>query len=234
MGQTCTSAQACCSGQNQAGEVVTATANHQDLKAGQNHNDIRNSFQSAKSDRALRLSNTINNYGSNAPPSGQPIDQRSLSLSSQDISGQKGNLSEAVTIQMPDGSTYSGTIDQTTKLKQGYGTQEWPDNAKYTGEWRDGKASGKGIFYHANGDVFEGNFEQDKANGFGKYIHKSGQTYEGDWVDDLQEGNGTEILQDGSIYVGQFHNGMKHGQGSYKWSDGTQYNGEWKCNFIDG
>ena len=86
---------------------------------------------------------------------------------------------------MPDGSTYEGTVDKDTQLKHGYGTQMWPDNAKYVGEWKDGKAEGKGTFFHSNGDIFEGEFQNDKANGHGKYKHKSGQTYEGDWVDDL-------------------------------------------------
>lgn len=59
---------------------------------------------------------------------------------------------------MPDGSTYEGTLNA-EKLKHGYGTQIWPDNAKYVGEWIDGKAEGKGTFYHSNGDVFEGEFK---------------------------------------------------------------------------
>ena len=75
---------------------------------------------------------------------------------------------------MPDGSTYQGAVDNKTKLKHGFGTQMWPDNAKYVGEWADGKAEGKGTFYHSNGDVFEGMFKNDKANGFGTYTHKSG------------------------------------------------------------
>ena len=86
---------------------------------------------------------------------------------------------------MPDDSTYEGTVDKTTKLKRGFGTQVWQDGAKYVGEWKDGKAEGNGTFFHSNGDVFEGEFKQDKANGYGTYKHKSGQTYEGGWIDDL-------------------------------------------------
>ena len=103
-------------------------------------------------------------------------------------------MGDVVSLQWPDGSTYEGTVDPTSQLKHGYGTQVWPDNAKYVGEWRDGKAEGKGTFFHSNGDLFEGDFKQDKANGQGTYKHKSGQTYQGGWVDDLQEGEGTEIL----------------------------------------
>ena len=31
-----------------------------------------------------------------------------------------------------------------------------PDGAKYEGEWIDNKASGKGKFWHVDGDYFEG------------------------------------------------------------------------------
>lgn len=58
--------------------------------------------------------------------------------------------------RMPDGSLYTGQISSLTSLKHGKGTQTWSDGAEYTGDWRHGKAEGKGIFHHANGDVFEG------------------------------------------------------------------------------
>lgn len=80
---------------------------------------------------------------------------------------------------MPDGSVYSGQISSLTSLKHGTGTQVWKDGAKYVGEWRQGKAEGKGVFFHANGDIFEGSFKADKANGFGTYTHKTGQKYSG-------------------------------------------------------
>ena len=50
-------------------------------------------------------------------------------------------------------------------IKHGKGTQTWPDGAKYTGEWRNGKAEGFGTFTHANSDVYAGDFKDDRANG---------------------------------------------------------------------
>ena len=41
------------------------------------------------------------------------------------------------------------------------------------------RACGKGIFYHVDGDVFEGEWDQDKANGIGVYKHSNGSVYEG-------------------------------------------------------
>jgi hypothetical protein len=33
---------------------------------------------------------------------------------------------------------------------------QWPDGAKYDGNWEFNHASGEGVFYHADGDVYEG------------------------------------------------------------------------------
>ena len=41
------------------------------------------------------------------------------------------------------------------------------------------KAEGKGIFWHAEGDVYDGEFIDDKANGYGVYTHVNGSRYEG-------------------------------------------------------
>ena len=53
----------------------------------------------------------------------------------------------------------------------------WKDGAKYEGEWLNGKANGRGTFYHINGDIYEGDFRDDRANGNGVYYHKNGSKY---------------------------------------------------------
>jgi hypothetical protein len=40
--------------------------------------------------------------------------------------------------------------------RHGFGIQVWPDGAKYEGNWKNDKTDGKGKFWHANGDYFEG------------------------------------------------------------------------------
>jgi hypothetical protein len=57
---------------------------------------------------------------------------------------------------LSDSCVYSGQIKVNTQLKHGFGAQNWPDGAKYVGEWNLGKAEGKGCFYHTNGDIFMG------------------------------------------------------------------------------
>lgn len=47
-----------------------------------------------------------------------------------------------------------------------------------------------GIFYHVDGDVFDGEWADDKANGYGIYTHVNGAKYIGYWNNDLQHGKG--------------------------------------------
>lgn len=107
-------------------------------------------------------------------------------------------------MRLSDGSEYSGQVLYGTEIRSGFGTQIFPDGARYVGEWVDNKVQGKGTFYHTNGDTFDGTFIADKANGHGTYTHSNGQSYEGEWKDDLQEGEGKEVLPDGGYYIGQF------------------------------
>jgi len=52
-----------------------------------------------------------------------------------------------------------GTEDE--YIMHGWGTRKWATGAKYVGNFKDGQASGQGVFTHENGDEFEGTFEAD-------------------------------------------------------------------------
>jgi len=67
------------------------------------------------------------------------------------------------------------------------------DGSSYSGEWKDGRICGRGVFLWANGDRFEG-----------------------EWKDDLQHGQGTYASADGSVYYGGWKNGVKDGDGVFK------------------
>ena len=60
------------------------------------------------------------------------------------------------------------------------------------------------MFYHVDGDVFDGEWYEDKAHGFGTYFNVNGSKYEGYWSDDLQDGEGKETWKDGSVYEGMY------------------------------
>ena len=121
---------------------------------------------------------------------------------------------------LPDGSKYSGYMKKIPSAtspngfeyqKHGRGEQEWLDGAKYSGDWRLGKAYGKGTFYHANGDIYDGYFVDDRANGEGIYYHKNGSKYVGYWKNDAKDGYGVEQWDDGALYEGNYQEGKKHG-----------------------
>ena len=67
--------------------------------------------------------------------------------------------------QFPNGSMYKGQmlIDKGTGTEErcGYGIQKWVDGAVYEGYWFENKASGKGTFWHAEGDIYVGEFRAD-------------------------------------------------------------------------
>ena len=82
-------------------------------------------------------------------------------------------------------------------------------NAKYWGNWKDGKAEGTGVLYFNDGStMYQGNFSNDKKNGFGILYWSDGNRYEGNWIDDNRTGQGTFYWKNGDKYVGQFLNGQ--------------------------
>jgi hypothetical protein len=66
-------------------------------------------------------------------------------------------------ILLENGAKYEGEWIQ--NVRQGRGTQIWPDGSMYEGYWRDGKANGRGRLIHADGDVYDGYWKDDKAHG---------------------------------------------------------------------
>jgi len=82
-------------------------------------------------------------------------------------------------------------------------------NAKYWGNWKDGKREGKGIMYFNDGStMYQGNYSNDKRNGFGILYWSDGNRYDGNWIDDNRTGQGTFYWKDGDRFVGQFLNGQ--------------------------
>ncbi len=56
----------------------------------------------------------------------------------------------------PDGAVYKGQLKKATNIRHGFGIQIWPDGAKYEGYWSENMASGRGKYYHIDGDVYNG------------------------------------------------------------------------------
>ena len=54
-------------------------------------------------------------------------------------------------------------------------------NAKYDGEWFNGKYHGIGTFIWPDGSVYKGEWKNCRENGKGKFTGVNGTLYEGDW-----------------------------------------------------
>ena len=68
---------------------------------------------------------------------------------------KKLTLDYVEAMQVAEGMTYTGYIDKKGN-KCGNGTQIWPDNTHYTGDWLDNNAHGYGTLKCPNGDTYEG------------------------------------------------------------------------------
>ena len=85
-----------------------------------------------------------------------------------------------------EGAIYSGQLF--SGLREGYGTQVWPDKSKYEGYWKNDMANGKGRLTYENGEIYEGWWANDVKHGFGMFVHSDGTKYTGEWVQDAQHG----------------------------------------------
>lgn len=119
----------------------------------------------------------------------------------------------------------------------------------YDGHYINGLKDGQGIFYYKNDDIYSGNWKEDKRHGYGVFVSSAtGSVYEGSWLNGLQDAmgggghnkqsyRGTDdddgscgcmYYKNGNIYKGGFSKGMKEGSGKFFYaSSGKLYDGEW-------
>lgn len=89
---------------------------------------------------------------------------------------------------------------------------------------------GVGRLTHPNGDIYQGEWKDGKACGKGIFVDKKGMMYEGEWLDDKYHGKGREEWRYNKIvYTGDFVKGQKTGKGKFEF-DGNLYEGE----FLEG
>ena len=113
-----------------------------------------------------------------------------------------------------------------------------PDQSvSWTGECRDGKASGPGVLTISRlGRLVERNegvFVDGKHSGHGVRVNASGR-YVGDFEDGLFEGNGTYVGSDGMRYDGEWKGGNFDGQGKLSFPSGVRYEGHFRANTFNG
>ena len=115
-------------------------------------------------------------------------------------------------------------------LRQGKGTEIYPNGRKYIGTFKDDKKEGYGELMATEGYIyFAGNFQNDTATGEGETRNADGKvTYKGSFVEFASEGYGELFFQGGQTYKGNFKAGNQSGQGKmYDDKGRLSYEGEW-------
>jgi len=111
----------------------------------------------------------------------------------------------------------------------GPGTRIMGNGDLYQGEFRDGRASGRGVlqFRGSDGSTYEGDFRDDLPNGRGVRSWRNGARYTGEWVAGVRQGNGTMNYGNGTSYTGGWRNDQRSGNGMMSYGGGTTYEGSW-------
>ncbi len=82
--------------------------------------------------------------------------------------------------------TYPGTGKILGNCINGFGVFIFDNGNSYTGDWREGKLEGKGLFvFKDTGDVYVGEFHNGLRNGRGTYFRgNSSILFSGEWTND--------------------------------------------------
>lgn len=101
--------------------------------------------------------------------------------------------------------------------QNGIGTYNYgyDTSVTYTGQWKNGKETGEGV-YKDFGGTYKGQMIEKKRDGYGTYTDNIGRTYTGNWKNDAIV-DGTFTNGKGTIYTGQFR------QDKFNY---TEYDGE--------
>lgn len=90
-----------------------------------------------------------------------------------------------------DGSVYQGEWSTLTGMREGRGILIWPDGSRYDGHWQDSMFSGYGRLVKAQNIIYEGEWKEGKAHGKGFELNKNKSIrYEGHFKNGVIEGIG--------------------------------------------
>ena len=131
-------------------------------------------------------------------------------------------------IEFPDGARYNGEYkEDKDKTKILHGPGEYISTAfRYKGDFKDGKKQGRGVYEWANGDRFDGDFTEDSPDGRGIWIFASGDKYEGEVKNSSVVGKGVFTTKNGDRIDGTFANAKANGRVLYAFANGDKYEGE--------
>lgn len=117
-------------------------------------------------------------------------------------------------IELPDGSLYSGDIKYEV-IRDGKGSNEWPNGDRYTGEWLNDNPDGQGFMLRKNQDQYHGQFAYGQYSGVGDLKTATGERYIGSFRFNQLDGLGLFISANQAYYLGEFSQGKRHGRFLY-------------------
>jgi len=139
-------------------------------------------------------------------------------------------------VQFEDGSKYRGDWSTRGLGAHGQGILTFPSGDKYVGGFKRHLFEGKGTYYYANGDRYEGPWRHGEKHGeAGTFVRaKDGTTLVVDWSHDKANGIGKCTYGNGATFVGLYKDDVKEGEGTYQAPSGDVYRGEFQQDRIMG
>ncbi|GHT91529.1 hypothetical protein FACS1894122_04110 [Alphaproteobacteria bacterium] len=125
-----------------------------------------------------------------------------------------------------DESYYEGDVGKDLE-PHGKGIMILPTGLKYEGEFVNGKKSGEGILWYANGNNFQGKFKDDEIYDGIRNL-PNGKSEQGRFIDGKLNGKGNIQYPNGDWYVGNILEGLPHGKGWKNIGEDKTYFGEWE------
>lgn len=130
-------------------------------------------------------------------------------------------------------SRYRGTLAD--GRPDGTGDYEFLQaNARYEGEFREGKRHGQGKLTEPSGRVIAGRFDRGEPSGDVTVTGPGSMRYEGGWQQGRPQGQGRIAYNDGATYEGGFERGLREGRGRLVDAAGTVYEGVFSAGLLNG
>ncbi|KAH8046001.1 translation initiation factor IF-2 [Aureococcus anophagefferens] len=128
------------------------------------------------------------------------------------------------TLRLANGDVYVGQF--ALSGRDGDGTCDYHDTARYEGQWKDDLRHGDGSQVYADGAKYAGEWHGGRRNGTGDCLFASRDHYVGKWVADRRCGRGSCVSASGSKYDGEWKDDERHGAGVHV-DDNGRYDGDW-------
>lgn len=117
-------------------------------------------------------------------------------------------------ITLPDGSLYSGNLKYEV-IREGVGTNEWPNGDRYRGEWLNDMPHGKGFMQRKGKEEYRGLFSFGQYSGLGDLRTLEQERYLGMFRFNYLDGLGILVTADKEYYLGEFSQNKRHGRFLY-------------------